>query len=351
MKSKMLFLAMLLPFISFAQSASIIVTSVSQRTDGSGNVDIYFNLSGSGSSYNIALAVSFNAGSTYTAVPHGFLSGSVCNISPGNNKHIVWNGLGSFPNTFSNQTKLKLTATENGGGGTGQPCPGMPTFTDTRDGQTYNTVLIADQCWMKDNLKYLPSVVGSGTGSQMTPYHYVYGYNGINVNSAKATSNYQNYGVLYNWQASLTACPPGWHLPSITEWAQLVNYVVTQEFPNINETNGTGNALKSCRQVNSPIGGDCNTSLHPYWVQDSWSGLNHYGFDEFGFSLFPGGVYTNSGSFGYLGHYGYWWTSTEYLTPSALFIQLYCAYGHVINDYSSKAAGFSIRCTRDLDKE
>ncbi len=93
-----------------AQSGTITVTSVSQRTDGSGNVDIYFNLSGPGNSYNMVLEVSFNAGSTYTAVPANFLSGHVNSISPGNNKRIVWNGLGSFPNTFSTQTKLKLTA-------------------------------------------------------------------------------------------------------------------------------------------------------------------------------------------------------------------------------------------------
>lgn len=29
--------------------------------------------------------------------------------------------------------------------------------------------------------------------------------------------------------------------------------------------NGAGNALKPCRQVNSPIGGECDTSEHPRW--------------------------------------------------------------------------------------
>ena len=37
---------------------------------------------------------------------------------------------------------------------------------------------------------------------------------GTVVGDAKATSNYTTYGVLYNWRASLLACPSGWHLPT-----------------------------------------------------------------------------------------------------------------------------------------
>src|SRR5690554_1847166 len=99
------------------------------------------------------------------------------------------------------------------------------TFIDSRDGNEYNWVQIGDQVWMVENLKYLPSVVGPGTGSQTTPHYYVYGYDGTNVADAKATDNYATYGVLYNWTTAMNACPDGWHLPSDAEWTELTDYL------------------------------------------------------------------------------------------------------------------------------
>jgi uncharacterized protein (TIGR02145 family) len=344
MKQKLLlsFFLFLMAAGGSAQSGEITVTSVQQRSDGSGLVDVFYNLSGSASAYNISMQASFDGGSNYTPIPPAFLSGDIAGITLGSNKHIVWDGLGSFPNTFSTLARLELTATEVTGGGT--PCPGMPTFTDSRDGQTYNTVQIGDQCWMAENLKYLPSVVGPGTGSYTVPYYYVYGYNGTNVNAAKATANYQNYGALYNWPASLTACPPGWHLPSDAEWTQLTNYVVSQGYPNNwNDPNGAGNALKSCRQVNSPLGGDCNTSEHPRWD----SHITHHGFDEFGFSAFPGGYRYTNGDFYDLGCYGPWWSSSEISSTRAWGRSMYYSDGNVNRYSNNEGFGFSVRCLRD----
>ncbi len=83
---------------------------ISQHNDGSGMVDVYFDIHGSTIPYNISLEVSFDGCSTYTAIPASFLSGDVSNISPGTNKHIVWDGMGSHPNTYSTATKLKIIA-------------------------------------------------------------------------------------------------------------------------------------------------------------------------------------------------------------------------------------------------
>lgn len=246
----------------------------------------------------------------------------------------------------------------------------MNTFTDERDGNTYRVVQIGDQCWLVENLRYLPSVspiVGRARWrpwksvqncSQTQPYYYVYGYQGRRVREAQATASYRNYGVLYNWPAAMEACPPGWHLPGDDEWTQLVNYMMeTYELLNDwSQTRCVGNALKSCRQIDSPLGGDCNTSEHPRWEsihtpppERKTVAVNvqeHYGVDTVGFAALPGGRYAY-GSFTELGFIGFWWTSTEYYGTRAWYRFMRHEFGDVTRSNFDKAAGFSVRCVRD----
>ena len=70
---------------------------------------------------------------------------------------------------------------------------------------------------------------------------------------------YTNYGVLYNWYSSITACPEGWHLPSFAEWTVLIDYLEYEyDIHNENTLNGAGNALKSCRITSYNV---CYTKL------------------------------------------------------------------------------------------
>ncbi|MDD3875311.1 MAG: fibrobacter succinogenes major paralogous domain-containing protein [Bacteroidales bacterium] len=103
-------------------------------------------------------------------------------------------------------------------------------FVDDRDNQGYNTVILGNQEWMSENLRYLPEVVGPASGSDTLPYYYVYNYNGISPLAARMTSEYQTYGVLYNWEAALTACPSSWHLPSENEFYILQNYLIANGY-------------------------------------------------------------------------------------------------------------------------
>ncbi len=221
---------------------------------------------------------------------------------------------------------------------------GVSTITDV-DGNIYNTVLIGTQCWMKENLK----TTHDAAGNSITRYCY------------DNNTGYCNlYGGLYSWATMMNGagssninpsgvqgiCPTGWHVPSDAEWTQLVDYVVTQGFPNTNVTNGAGNALKSCRQVNSPLGGECNTTEHPRWIIHDWFPY-HHGFDEFGFSGLPGGVRDTNGSFFSLGAYGQWWSSTESSSTSAWLTNMFHIYGDVYRHHFNKAYCFSLRCARD----
>jgi len=61
------------------------------------------------------------------------------------------------------------------------------------DGKNYSVILIGEQTWMAENLAYLPVINGTWAGSRIQPYYYVMGYEGTNVNTAKASSYYTDY--------------------------------------------------------------------------------------------------------------------------------------------------------------
>lgn len=191
------------------------------------------------------------------------------------------------------------------------------TGTVTHQGYTYNTIGIGNQVWMAENLRYLPTVVGPGTGSNTAPYYYVYGYDDTDVNAAKATTNYQTYGVLYNWTAAQTACPTGWHLPSDAEWTQLTDFVGGVE--------NAGTLLKS---------------------QTGWNN-NGNGTDQYGFTALPGGYRNYGGNFYGIGYYGYWWSASENVAYDAWFRHMSYSISYVFRNYYSKELGFSVRCVRD----
>ena len=99
-------------------------------------------------------------------------------------------------------------------------------FTDPRDGTVYQCVRIGTQVWMTKNLAYLPSVNAAADNSTDDPMYYVYGYDGTDVATAKALSNYTEYGVLYNHPAAIISAPTGFHVPSDEELNVLEVFVV-----------------------------------------------------------------------------------------------------------------------------
>jgi len=184
-------------------------------------------------------------------------------------------------------------------------------------------------------LKWLPSVVGPGTGSNTTAYYYVYGYNGTDVAAAKASANYSAYGVLYNWPAAMNSetsstanpsgvqgvCPTGWHIPSDAEWTELTDY--------LGGRNVAGGKLKE-------IG-----TTH-------WNSPNTGATNETGFTALPGGNRSNNnGSFYDIGYYGYSWSASESNTDNAWYRIVRYDDISVLRHGSYNEFGFSVRCLRD----
>ncbi len=131
------------------------------------------------------------------------------------------------------------------------PEPAEGTMIDSRDGQTYKTVVIGTQTWMAENLNYAAT-------SSVCPLE----------NSAYC----KKYGRLYLPGGASTYCPSGWHVPSLSEWTVLYNYVDAN-----NGTEGVGKSLKSTTgwyEAGTTVGKRMAVAT---------------GKDQFGFSALPAG--------------------------------------------------------------
>lgn len=136
-------------------------------------------------------------------------------------------------------------------------------------------------------------------------------------------------------------------MPGDAECIQFIDYVVSQGYQNNEAIDSAGNAIKSCRQVSSPLGGGCNTTEHPRWEEDTSSEFNHHGFDEFGFSGFPGGYRLPWDAFNLLGYTVYFWSATEHSVSYDWIFNLHYCKGGVYRGEGTMSYGFSVRCLKD----
>jgi uncharacterized protein (TIGR02145 family) len=152
-------------------------------------------------------------------------------------------------------------------------------------GNVYPTIKIGSQIWMAENLRatyfqngaVIPYAPSTTQWSQVSGPAYCY----------YANQSVAGYGALFNWYAVSdlrNIAPPGWHVPTLTEWQTLIN-----------NTGGISNAGRTLKHSSSG-----------FWP--AGAGTNNYGF-----GAVPGGermdvLYQDKGVF------GYYWTSTRDLT-------------------------------------
>ena len=209
-------------------------------------------------------------------------------------------------------------------------------LTDTRDNNTYKTVQIGNQCWMAENLAYLPDVVHNNAqfqtqGNNSQPGYGVYNYNGSDVTTAKSQADYTTYGVLYNWYAVVDtdnpACPTGWHVPSDAEWKEMEIYLGMDP----------ANAEATSWRNTGNVGQQLKTSI--------WGGTN-----TSGFTALPGGFRGSNGTFYSLDTYGYWWAASESADGtrgSARSLSGSSGNNGINRFWNLKPDGMSLRCVLD----
>ena len=205
-------------------------------------------------------------------------------------------------------------------------------FTDKRDGQVYNTVLIGDQCWMAENLNIGEMINGI---DEMTDNGVIEKY--CNNDS---TLNCDTYGGLYQWDEMMqytsdTArqgiCPAGWHLPTDHEWKIL-----------------EGN-VDSLYRVGDPEWDDDGRRGYDagFNLKSIFGWINHiHGSDIYEFTAFPGGIRRNNGTFGGgIGFSTHFWTSSEY-NNSKVWVRIIFSSKQIARNDLQKEYGYSIRCLK-----
>jgi len=181
---------------------------------------------------------------------------------------------------------------------------------------------IGTQYWMEKNLEVttyrngdvIPEVTDSSAWASLTTGAWCYYHN--NPENGAST------GKLYNWYAvndPRGLAPTGWHIPTDAELTILTNY--------LGET-VAGGKMKSVGTTR-------------------WKTPNLGATNESGFSGFPGGYRSLSGTFTNIGNLGFWWSTTFSSSTNAWCRTLDFNNSFAIRTNTNKRGGFSIRCIRD----
>ncbi len=211
------------------------------------------------------------------------------------------------------------------------------TITDI-DGNVYNTIVIGNQEWMAENLKTTRYRNSAAIAHPANNTEWENNTSGAYAWFEYDSSWKDSYGALYNWHAVNNTnglCPAGWHVPGDAEWTQLSDHI---------GGGGIGKKLKSCLQLDSPWGDNCDTGEHPRWDAHN----TQYGVNEYGFSALPGGHRWPYGPFGHLGSRGRWWSSTEKYATSAWYRWMIYESGAFFPSSNNKNYGYSVRCVRNV---
>lgn len=206
------------------------------------------------------------------------------------------------------------------------------------DGNTYNSVIIGTQEWMKENLnvsKYkngdvIPKINFSSSWQTTTVGSWCNYYGGT-LNPPDYGSI---YGKLYNWFAiddSRGLAPEGWHIPSYDEWMTLINFL-----------GGSFNAGSKLKEVGN---------LH-------WASPNEDATNESGFNGLPGGNRDPNGLWYAMVGIGIpysasWWGTSEINSGQSSVYSIKYNTKEVVAGYIdihnsiNRNAGLSVRCVKN----
>ncbi len=202
------------------------------------------------------------------------------------------------------------------------------TLIDVRDGQSYATVQIGNQCWTAENMNIGTMILSNSAGGQMSDNSVIEKYCWQNnINYCDGTGGMPKYGGYYEWKEALQfysgqpqlpvqgVCPDSWHIPSKDEFDELITFL------------GGGSAAA--------------TSMQP-------GGLSGFESILTGYRCTMSGGFLNSPTGG--GKITYYWTAEQSNASNAYFYEVrqnYSFFGNGLYSPFLKTIGTSIRCLKD----
>jgi uncharacterized protein (TIGR02145 family) len=217
------------------------------------------------------------------------------------------------------------------------PCPEQPVVTDV-DGNEYNTLLIGDQCWIRENLRVTRDPHGN-------PIERLYPSSDPQLFAA--------FGGLYKWQSIWGAdisvptgdepvqgiCPTGWHLPAENDWDQLTEYLIGHGY-NYNHTlenNLIGKSLASKDHW--------STFSNPPTGSPGYEMANN---NSTGFNAMPSGLFQANGTYTEQGISAGFWSAipSNSETGSAYMRRISFRDRELQIDSISKSAALAVRCVK-----
>ncbi|MEI7620505.1 MAG: FISUMP domain-containing protein [Candidatus Falkowbacteria bacterium] len=238
---------------------------------------------------------------------------------------------------------------------------------DCRDNQSYGTVQIGDQCWMKQNLNYgtykyaEPVPANDPDCVRIVNAMTCQGADGVQkFCSANSESSCATYGGLYEWAEAMSfpkecnvagwtsqgggvytsncgtattytaenihqgICPDGWHIPNYNEWQSLSTYL-------------GGDTV---------AGGKLKEAGTTHWSTPNTGGDNSSGFTALA-SGWRYGYYSGANTFYYTNEQARFWTTWQYAYGTCYNEALLYQLAVLSMGGNDCAHGMSIRCVKD----
>lgn len=238
--------------------------------------------------------------------------------------------------------------------GLDDPCGGQISI--TYGGQDYPVVAIGNQCWFAENLNvgtFINSSLSQDNDSAIEKW--CYGNNDSNNGSGGCnTGTSVGKGGLYTWSEAMGLnsscntnvcthlvsanhqgiCPSGWHIPSIDEWNNLINYLKSSSYFWCN-----GNSDYIAKSMASRV--DWDSRLPICAVGNSISSNN-----SSGFNAQAGGMYGSDVFFDNKAQV-FFWSATQFDFEWSHYLYFAGFNSTVFTDRTFSNYGFSVRCIKN----